>query len=267
MDSSVSTTLLAGAPAVIAALLPRKWTYFAFGWMAFALALLILHSRPPVPLAAQGPLGPWDSWLWLSAGFAMAAFAVRFTVDAVRRTPSPRLDFDRRLLLSWVLPVGAVLAILMFHGLSETLAGFRPAWLAHALLIVAIGIGFAVLLMKFVKATEVPGWPMGLAFAFLIVLFILAGAAIDQAFRMSRRASTFADGAPYCVTTYDRSGRARPATSTFELSPLVMRSRGRHAARNEPWLVVQTRWGPVAHRWRTGYIFEIAGGPVACTPA
>lgn len=262
MDVSVSTTVFAAAPALVAALLPRRWAYGFFGWYALVLGLLFLDLRP-------GSTNDPGGWLWPTAIVASAAVAVRRIVDHFRPQAPRAPDHSPYAILlgRWELPIGSLAAALLFHGLCLVMAGFRPSWLAHGLLLVAIGIGFAVLLMKFTRARSAPGSAMLLAFMFLMISLTLVGSSITFAFLLSGRAASFADGAPYCILTYDRAGRARPATSTFDLSRLVMRVDGRHAARTEPWLVVQTRWGPVAHRWRFRSIFEIAGGPVACTPA
>ena len=71
---------------------------------------------------------------------------------------------------------------------------------------------------------------------------------------------------------FDRAGRPRAATSTFDLSSLVMRSGGRYAGDEEPWLVVRDRYGSGAYFYTYGpRYFELApnGGerPFACTPS
>ena len=261
MDLSLLTLVVAAAPALVGAVLPRKWAYGWFGWYALVLGLLLLDYRPD---SSTDPGG----WLWPMAIAGGVAVVVRRSVDHFRpEARAPDYSPHAILLGRWELPVGSLAAALVFHGLCLAMAGFRPSWLAHGMLLVAIGIGFAVLLMKFTKARSAPGSIMLLAFMFLLITMSLVGSSITFAFLLSGRAARFADGAPYCIMTYDRAGRGRAATSTFDLSRLVMRVDGRHAARTEPWLVVQTRWGPVAHRWRFGSIFEVEGGPVACTPA
>ena len=273
MEVSLSALAWAAAPAIIAALLPRRYSYFAFGWYAFLLALLYLEYLPPLPFAAKAGAERADDWLWLAAGCAAAAFALRWAVDRIRRTPPPRLSFDKRFLLSWEFPIGIVLAILSFHALSEVMAGFRPAWLAHLLVAIGLGIGFAILLRCYTVLVEAPPvTPMLLALVFLVMMTGHAAGAASHAWILSGRASSFADGAPYCILAFDRAGNPRPATSTFDLSPLVMRSRGNYAVDEEAWLVVQTRWGPVSYAYTYGpRRFEVAQdarkGPAPCTPS
>jgi hypothetical protein len=273
VDVSLTALAWAAAPAIIAALLPRKYSYFAFGWYTFLLASLYLEYLPPLPFAAKAGAERADDWLWLAARCAAAAFALRKAVDLVRRTPPPRLNFDQRFLLSWEFPIGIVLAMLAFHGLSEVMAGFRPAWLAHLLVTIGIGIGFAILVRYYTVLVEAPPvTAMLLAMVFLVVMTSHVAGSASHAWILSGRASRFADGAPYCLLAFDRAGNPRPATSTFDLSPLVMRSRGSFAVHEEAWLIVQTRWGPVSYAYTYGPRWFVVAqdarkGPTPCTPS
>ena len=269
MNDLTWTLLLAAAPALVGALLPRKWAYAWFGWYAFLLGLLFLDYRPPSPLEETWTFRSEGTGLWLSAAFAAAAFAVRRTVDAVRARPPLSLSYEQRFLLSWELPIGILAAILVFHGLCHVMAGIRPAWLAHLIVIIGIGVGLAVLVHRFTFAKAPPVTPMLLALVFLVMMMVNVGGGMTWALILSGRASNFADGAPYCLLAFDRAGNPRPATSSFDLSRLVMRSGGRYAAEEREWLVVQTRWGPVGYRHLYGNRFEVGEtpGPPACTPS
>lgn len=270
MSLDAWTVLLAVAPAVVGALLPRKWLAFAFGWYAFLVGLLFLEYRPLWPFAREDR---GEDWLWLAAAAGLAALAVRRAVDLLRRRPPARFDFASRFLLSWELPGGIVLALFAFEGLSEVMAGFRPAWLAHLLVVIGIGIGFANLLRHFtVRVESPPVTAMLLAAVFLVVMTGQVAGAASHAWILSGRASHFADGSPYCILAFDRAGRPRAATSMFDLSSLVMRSGGRYAGDEEAWLVVRDRYGSAAYFYTFGpRYFELApnGGqrPFACTPS
>ncbi|MGQ0558362.1 MAG: hypothetical protein ACT4OE_02065 [Sphingosinicella sp.] len=110
---------------------------------------------------------------------------------------------------------------------------------------------------------------MLLALIVLVVLMILFGSGISRAFQLSRRAAIFAGAEPYCLLTFDREGRTRPAVSTLDLSPLVMRVDGRYPVDRVPWLVVRDRYGAGGYRYVYGRrTFEISeqAGSLACEP-
>ncbi|MGQ0558363.1 MAG: hypothetical protein ACT4OE_02070 [Sphingosinicella sp.] len=60
----------------------------------------------------------------------------------------------KRFHLVWPWPVGLALAWLAYRALAMLFAGFSPAWLAHALVIVGLGIGFALLIHFGFRAAE-----------------------------------------------------------------------------------------------------------------
>ena len=175
----------------------------------------------------------------------------------------------KRFHLVWPWPVGIGLAFLAWRALAFVFAGFSPSWLAHALVIVGLGIGFAFLIRYGFRAAE--RWPgaMLLSLIFLVMLKCVFGAGILRASQISRRAAIFADGAPYCLLTFDRAGRPRPAVSTLDLSPLVMRVSGHYPIASKAWLIVSGRYGTAGYRYvYCRRSFEIAGEPgsFACRP-
>lgn len=266
MGFSIFLLLLGAGLAGVGVLLPRKWLHAFLGWYALAVGLLLLDHMTVAGRTAAISLPMLGYW----AVFGLAAFILRKTIDARRGVRPPALDLDQRILLGWEPPIAILLAFLAMHAFSNGLAGLLPAWLAHFLPIVAVGVVLGVLLHSLTESGR-PRFGVSLFLGtFLIMVTVVVGAGANQAVRLSRRASVFADGMPYCLLTYDNSGRARAATSTLDLSPVVMRSGGAYAAYREPWLVVRDRFGVASYRFLpAGRRFVVAESPrpFACDPA
>lgn len=252
-----------------AAFSPRRLWLPALAWSVMPIGLILLddhtHSSPADDSAGSA-IGLAMFFLWL---LLLAVIVVlRGAVEAFRSTTEP-LPLDHGQQLAAVVPFAILLAVFFMHWLSNRLAGAQPAGLVHLLV-----AGGGVLLMLVGKSTRIerfiPRRPLRL-FAFTagatVTLLILSF--VVRAHLWAQAAREFAGGASYC-TLNAHGYKWRPAESWLELSPLVMRDRGRFGIDTHYWLIVRRPEGLRGYEWYwkdDGFFMEQKLHPEAmCVP-
>jgi hypothetical protein len=252
--------------AVVPALLPRREAYLGFGVFALVTGLMWLqqHVQPFSEDNDRLGLGPWLLAIYAFVGlFGFLYFLLRRTRD------DEEVVQDGHAL--WPLPVGALLAVFLFHWLSNRLAGTPPAWLIH-IYVAAGALTVGILLIRY-RPRKAPFRDLvHVAATGSLVVALLVGKAAVDAPLWAAKARAAAGGAPFCVLTFAGREHPRQATHVLELSPLVSRSGGRSFAEDARWLIVSGPQGPVAKRWRSPWgrnpRFENypTDGNTACVP-
>src|SRR5687767_1566043 len=133
-------------PPLLAALAPRALLGTTVGWAVLGIGLLWLDERN-IPFAERGLLG--GSGVLFGAWGLVLAVATLIRLGATHGAASDdeqgRDAGERHVLLGWQLPVAVLAAICFLHWLGNRLAGFEPAWAAHAAILLTGAVGAAVL--------------------------------------------------------------------------------------------------------------------------
>lgn len=248
---------------LIPAALPRRWAYFGLGIAALVAGLFWLAIHV-VPFSQSDDHGFSGLLLvsWLAAGtVSLSIVAVR---SALARSVAPRRPG------LWPLPVGILGGVFFMHWLSNRLAGATPAEWVHIL----VALSGLIAAGTFAFFRPLDPTLRDLSHTAVVLGVIVAFWPINAAYeagKWARQADLEAKGQPYCILTYAGREHPRPAKSVLELSRLVSRSGGRHAAEDAYWLVIETTGGVIEKRWNTlggaiAVVEQKRTQPPACTP-
>lgn len=225
---------------------PRNALIPVSSWSLLPIGVIMLDNR--VHRTDSNGLGEaiLFAWLLLVGSILLLRILVEF-VRSVNRGPPA---YGRLQQLWSMPPITALLVISGLHWMATNwFAGFQPAWLAH-LILAAIGAAGAWLARGRREHLFIPLQPLTLgAFLTALTLLIFILLFVAQAALYVRAADREASGASYCLLTTD-GGSWRPATTWLELSPLVMRDRGRHAVATGAWLVVRRADGLLGYGYQ-----------------
>jgi hypothetical protein len=233
---------------VIGSFLPGRLFRLYYAGYALPCGLIWLNGHVRSALEDGDRLGLGSALMALSLGLAAAGIVLRLLSDHLFGTADDRSPAPRNAWSDEAVPLGLLLAIFVFHWLSNRLAGFSPSSAAHA--IVAGLAALALLPMVRRRPIVAPRQAVRVgAAAFLVATVALTVNAARDGYALAARGARAAGGRPYCLLTYAGTGRPKRAESGWDLSPLVMRANGRHAVEGSPWLGIRL---PTGWTWYEG---------------
>lgn len=241
---------------VASAALPRRLTLFAVGVNALLIGLLLLDEHTTPAAESSGGVAYIVIGFWV--GLSALIYAIRFTREFGSFGPVIAPANAAQALISWPLPVGFLISVLIMHWLSNRLAGASPAWLIHVAVFATAALGGYLVLRKQSLLQMAPTrYLAAVAFCGLALLVFRAAVSAPN---WAARARAEAGSRPFCLLTFAGRDHARPARSTLELSPLVSRSGGRSFVNDAGWLVIEENRVRRALTWQQNFGARSRGG-------